>query len=126
MRVELSSGGKRIIDSGRVLAFDEHADITLKILDDEDVCTDIRFVFATEEGAETELRRSVEDGVAEYKCVNFSNLGTGTVAPIPIGSYDGQSVYLAFWAYLLGEQGDNAKPNTRVIDYTLFLEGKVE
>jgi len=115
--VSIKSGDLDILAAGSVLAAPDEG-ITFN-LDD----LTIRILFKDDDSNSHRLDNEiVGEKELEIYAYNFNNsLGTGTSAPLPIGTIGKRELFLAFWAYLQG----NKKPSAvRSVTYT-FYQGRV-
>lgn len=118
--MRLSSGGKTIIDSGMVLAFQENSGVVFDFTDNG-INLKIKLTFKQDSNLGQTilvLKDNANPWNLEFQCTNFSDTGTGTSAPIELGTFGGKNVYLNFWSYLDGNL--DGKARTRKIEYTVY------
>ncbi len=120
MKVKLSSLKYEIISNGTVLLFDENADFTLKIDDEQGFKFDIILMFKFDESGNKVINRKIINNSIEMTCMNFDENGTGTSIPIEVATIKGKKMYIAFWSYLDGDVEGQKK--SRSVKYTLFIE----
>lgn len=118
MRVDLFSGGNRIVASGNAFLFGESQELTIKATDSDgfDICVTLRFL--TDECGERRVKREISDTGLLLSCFNFGGSGTGLSRPTHIADANGKKVFLMFWMYEEGLKEYKA----RSVKYTLFHE----
>lgn len=120
MQVKLSSQGREIINYGTVFLFDENADFTLNINEDDSFDLSLTIKFAEEVSGNQQIKTNFSEHHIQIMCINFAAEGTGLVTPLEIAVINGKKIYFIFWAYLEGN--DAAKSRARKIEYTLYSE----
>lgn len=118
MQINLSSGNYNIVSSGQVFLFGEE-DLKIDVIANENFNFSIVLNFTKDVSEETTIEIEGEGNTISLKCVNFSDLGTGSSKPINIATIQGKKLFFMFWSYFEGmpEQGQ-----ARSVKYTLFLE----
>lgn len=119
MTINISSDGKKVLDSGLVFAFNETSDFKFEFKD-IGLKLNIRFIFDKDNSKQQTILVSKNADETEFKCMNFSDSGTGTSKPITLGKLGKSTVYMNFWSYLDGDMAGTNK--TRKIEYTIYQE----
>lgn len=119
MTINISSDGKKVLDSGLVFAFNETSDFKFEFKD-IGLKLNIRFIFDKDNSKQQTILVSKNADETEFKCMNFSDSGTGTSKPITLGKVGKSTVYMNFWSYLDGDMAGTNK--TRKIEYTIYQE----
>lgn len=121
MTINISSDGRTVLDSGSVLAFAESSDFKFEFRD-RGFRLNIRFIFEKDDSLQQTILVSQSANETEFKCMNFSDSGTGTSKPIKLGETGKFTIYMNFWSYLDGDIAGSNK--TRKIEYTIYQEEK--
>lgn len=121
MGLIITSENRKIISSGRVIAFGENADITFSFSGEEVLYFDFTFrlKFINDEKESQKIIRNIDGSTVEVECWNFSDAGTGTGRPVKLAQVQDKYIYVSFWAYLEGDF--SGKKKTRKVDYTFFI-----
>lgn len=119
MIINISSDGKKVLDRGLVFAFNEESDFRFEF-QDKGFKLNIRFIFDKDDSMQQTILVSKNANETEFKCINFSNSGTGTSKPITLGKLGKSTIYMNFWSYLDGDMA--GKNKTRKIEYTIYQE----
>ena len=126
LRIEQSSKGYIILNSGSAMTFDENAPLTLKLSflnekGEQPFSFFIEFLFENRENEEhsVKVQENKDKQLVTITCINFNNaFGTGIVQPAIVAKYLSTDIYLRFWIYALGDNNVAKK-----IDYC-FYQGK--
>ena len=118
MECHLSSGNYHIIASGGSFLFHSKDDLSIRIdnVNGFDLAIILRFL--EDDSDRTHLERENAGDHLLIQCFNFKDSGTGLTRPMRIAKIGGKDVYLSFWAYSEGSNGESA----RYVRYTVFLE----
>lgn len=111
----VKSGPAEVIASGTVIAFDNQPiEITVTLPD----YTFIWLLNFIDEDGKDELRtdnRVIDENTLEMTFYNFKNpLGSGSISPLKIGTYNNKSLFIHYRIYDLNT-------SDKTIHYTIFL-----
>lgn len=120
MHVKLSSKQQEILAHGTVFLFDENADLTLNIVDDNFGEWILTINFVEDISGTKRVETNYSKNRMKITCINFTAEGTGLTVPAEIAVINEKKIYFMFWAYLEGT-GKN-KPKARKVEYTLYSE----
>jgi len=119
MNIAKSSDNYKIIDSGTALTFSQTSSLFFEVECSEDFVFNIEIKFHQGNDGKRELKKEVDEqnNKINITCYNFDNsLGTGTISPINLATFQSKIIYLHFWVYSLGEN------SIRKIDYCFYIE----
>ena len=119
MKLDLSSGNYKILDSGELLSFKSDDAIIFSVDFDGIFKFNLKLNFENNEADGPTIKKDVYDNNINCTCYNFSDSGTGTSIPIDIANYKGEKIYFSFWSMMEGELP--GKDKVRKITYTFFM-----
>lgn len=119
MKIEVSSGNHKIIESGTVFLYNKDSDFSLHFDNEKGFSFNLSIYFKTDDSGSQIIQREIEENNIVFKCMNFSDAGTGTTEPILLATIDNQNMYIHFWSYVEGEI--EGKEKTRKVEYTVYL-----
>ena len=119
MKITMSSGNHKIIDSGQVFLFAEDDELRMDVDTNKDFVFSMVFKFMKDDTKEKKVEKKIVENVIVVTCMNFDDLGTGFSSPVSIAKIDGKEMFLILWSYL---EGDDETGRVRSIKYTIYLE----
>ena len=120
MVIKKRSSDYNIIDSGIMFSFESNGNFIFEIETEDKITLQIVIEFSTDDSGKQFIDINSYENTFKMTCINFLSSGTGTTAPLEIGSIKGKKIYITFWAYLEGNVEGAVK--SRSIKYTLFIE----
>lgn len=120
MQVKLSSQNKDVISHGTVFLYDRNSDLTINFGDKNSFELILTINFKEDFSETQKMKTNQFENHLEITCINFTASGTGLSSPLKIAVLNGKKIYLMFWAYLEGNDGNKKK--VRKVDYTLYSE----
>lgn len=115
MKIEFSTNGFKVVQTGMVLLYDKNSDLTMRLTADNGFSFQIVLQFITDTNSEQRLDKEVNGNTVIFKCINFKSLGTGTLEPLSLATIDDKELFFHFWSYHMADEGP------RKVEYT-FLE----
>lgn len=116
MRVEITTGDLKVVNSGTVLLKDKNSNLQLSLEADNGYKFAMEFLFKDTEREEYTLNSFIENDVLKIICTNFNNqLGTGSIEPLEIATIAGKKLFLHFWVFALSNC-------TKKVEYNLLME----
>lgn len=119
MKITMSSGNYKIIDSGQVFLFKDADELSMDVDTNKNFAFTMVFKFIKDDTEEIKIEKKIVGNIITLTCLNFEDLGTGFSSPVSIGKIEGKEMFLMLWSYL---DGDSKRGMVRSIKYTIFLE----
>ena len=118
-KVSVESGGAEVIASGVGMTFSPDASFIIHLRFDEEFEFTVKIKFEeVKDNQHPQLTSEVdvEKRIITLSCVNFTDfIGTGTLNPLELGTYNSRQIYLKFWVMTPEEK------LTREIRYCFYL-----
>lgn len=121
MQISLQSKGYEIIDANSVILFDEKSDLVLRF-SESDFSFRLILQFEKDDTNKTIIYREIHGDDIIFKCMNFSEIGSGTTNPIELATFHDRKMYIHFWSNLEGQV--MGVKQARKVDYTIYMEIK--
>ena len=118
-KITVKSGKAEIVTSGIGMIFgpDDTFDMHLNFDENFKFTVRLQFIDNSEKAhPRLEIITNTDNEIITLKCINFADpIGTGTLKPIVLGTYDNRRIYLKFWVMTPEEK------QTREIRYYFYL-----